>query len=128
MAGKTKKKIVCDQCGKKINARLKVKKVGELELAYLWCAKCKTVYPSYVHDAHTRENVQKILDLQKAIFNEAPIDKDSCNSQEIDMRIKSNAYNLNEIRRMKKENVLMSKRLVNDNIEEFQKIGDRVVL
>lgn len=126
---KTKKKIDCDSCGKSINARLKVKKVGEVELTFLWCAKCKTVYPSYVIDRNISKNIEETKKLQEQVFgkNRSQLVQGVSSQEDIDTRVKENALIMNRIRNLKKENVLMTRTLIQTHMKAFESIGDRVI-
>lgn len=118
---KLKEKVPCDYCKKKIHAREKTKVVGALELHYLWCATCKTVYPSYIHNDETRDITKEIERKRHEIFKSKECQFDP------DMIIKSNARLYKDIMNLQKQNVIVTKRLVKTHINLFEGIGERVI-
>lgn len=125
---KLENKIACDYCKKKIKARIKEKHVGKLHLNYLWCAKCKTVYPSFIHNEDTRNNIKKIESIQEELFGaNRVLAQEGETEEKVEERVRYNKSRLDEMSRLKKENVFITKRLIQENIKLFDGIGERVI-
>lgn len=118
----SKEKTKCDVCSKKVKARHKKAVMGELELHYLWCSKCKTVFPTFIIDAKSRENSRRVEELQEELFGFSTRGNDSETMGE-------RAAKIDEIRRLKLENNFQSKKLVQQFSHLFELLpGDRVVI
>lgn len=110
-------KIMCDTCRKKITPRLKNRTINGKDFYYLWCANCKTVYPSYVIDDEVRANESEIEKLRELAFSGVHKNK----SEEV-------VQFVNKIRALQSVNAALRKTLVTKHVKVFETFGERVVV
>lgn len=117
---KIKQKVTCDVCKKKVHTREKSKVIGKMRIHYLWCASCKSVFPSYIDNDETREVSRRIEKLREEV-NQLK----SCPDKEA--RMESSAELYRRILNLQKQNAMVTKRLVRTNLNLFEGIGNRII-
>ena len=114
------KKPKCNHCGKKVKAKTKVHKVGSDLLHYYRCSNCHTIYPGYVMNDSIDKQMLEVSKMRTEAWTQTEEGPSSTVTRKLDLS-REILHRARSIEYMSK-NVLVKK-----NMENFEKLGERII-